>query len=313
MRTLTLRQLRVVAAIARTGRVLGAADELGVTAPAITQQLKELEARFELPLFERARDGMRPTAAGHAMVDAAARVEAVLLASRDEIDALRGLRRGVIAVGVTRTAKYFAPAVLGAFKRLNPEIEIKLSVGNREEAIRAVAALEVDLAVMGLPPDGLDVTSVVIGDHPFVVVAAPAHPLAARRRIPIAELADESFVTREPGSGTRDLMSRVFDAAGLRPRAGMEASSNETIKQAVMAGLGVAFISAHTVAAEVKTGRLAVLDVVGLPALRQWRVVRHADKRLMPAAAALWSFFEREGHAFLPTLPDLARSGPAGG
>lgn len=302
VRNITLKQLRVVAAVARTGRITGAAELLGVTPPAVTLQLKDIEARLGMPLFERRRRGMQATDAGKALLDAAARIEDALRTAIEDIGALRGLLGGVVTVGVTSTAKYFAPAALGAFKRAHPDIVIELVVGNREEVIRALAGLEIDLAVMGQPPAGSETISTVIGDHPFVIVAPPDHPLAGRAGLAIAALADESFITREPGSGTRELMNRVFAGAGLAPRPGMTMASNETIKQAAMAGLGIAFISGHTIAAEVETGRLAVLDVSGLPARREWRVVRHADKRLMPAAEALWGFLVRDGHAFLPVL-----------
>ncbi len=302
MRDVTLKQLRIVAAIARTGKVLGAAELLSVTPPAVTLQLKQLEEIVGLPVFERTRDGMKLTQAGKLLLDSAQRVDIELAACADGLSALRGLTGGSVSIGVVSTAKYFAPAALGAFKRQHPGLELKLFVGNREDTVRGLAALEFDIAVMGRPPEGLNVESAVFGDHPHVVVARPDHPLAGRRSVTLAELAKETFLMREEGSGTRGLTERLFAGAGLTPRIGMEISSNETIKQAVMAGLGIAFISAHTTATEIEMGRLVVLDVEGLPALRQWQVVRHAEKRLLPAAAALWDFLRKEGKTFLPPL-----------
>lgn len=308
MRDLTLKHLRVLAAIAKTGRVLGAANVLGVTPPAVTLQLKQLETIIGLPLFERTRAGMRLTDAGQALLASAQRIEAELAACAEGFETMRGLTRGSVSIGVVSTAKYFAPAALGAFRRRHPDIEIRLFVGNRQEVVEALAALEFDIVVMGRPPEGVAVESAVIGDHPHVVIGTPDHPLARRRRIPLAGLAAQVFVTREPGSGTRMLMERFFAEAGATFRTGMEVDSNETIKQAVMAGLGIAFISAHTIAAEIESGRLIVLDVAGLPALRQWQIVRHADKRLMPAAAALWEFLFEMGSTFLPAQGARARN-----
>lgn len=302
MRDLTLKHLRIVTAIARTGKVLAAADALGVTPPAITLQLKQLEQMIGLPLFERTRRGMVPTAAGALMLDAAHRIDAVTAATAESLDGLRGLHHGRVSVGVVSTAKYFAPAALGAFRRLHPDIEISLLVGNREEVIAALAALACDLVVMGLPPEGLDLVSATLGDHPHVVIAPVTHPLARRTALPLAELAGEDFLMRERGSGTRMLMERLFGAVGITPQMTMEMTSNETIKQAVIAGLGIAFISGHTIASEVEAGRLAILDVAGLPARRKWQIVRHAEKRMMPAAEALWNFLERDGRLFLPPI-----------
>jgi LysR family transcriptional regulator for metE and metH len=300
MRDISLRQLRVVAAVAKTGKILAAADLLGVTPPAVTLQLKQLEQNVGMGLFERTRDGMKLTAAGHHLMESVHRIDAELASFAEGFNAMRGLKGGSVSIGVVSTAKYFAPAALGVFKRAHPEVELKLLVANREETIRALGALELDLAIMGRPPEKLDLNSALLGDHPHIIIAAPDHRLAGRSSLPIDELRSETFLVREPGSGTRMLMERLFAEAAIAPQLGMEISSNETIKQAVMAGLGMAFISAHTVAAEIEMRRLSVIDLVGLPVVRQWRVVHHREKRLMPAADALWQFLEREGQAFLP-------------
>jgi LysR family transcriptional regulator for metE and metH len=198
------------------------------------------------------------------------------------------------------TAKYFAPAALGAFNRLHPELDLKLHVSNREDTTRGLADLQFDIVIMGRPPEGLDVESTVLGDHPHVIVAHPEHPLVGRRRLELTDLTDEKFLMREEGSGTRSLMERIFAQTNPQPKLGMEISSNETIKQAVMAGLGIAFISAHTIAAEIEMKRLAILDMKVLPAWRQWRAVRNAEKRLTPPGVALWDFLEMRGAEFLP-------------
>jgi DNA-binding transcriptional LysR family regulator len=302
MRDISLKQLRVIAAIARTGKVAGAAELLSVTAPAVTLQLKQAEGSIGFALFERSREGMKPTAAGLHLLETAKRIEAELASCADGFDAMRGLKGGTVSIGVVSTAKYFAPAALGAFKREHPDLDIRLFVGNREDTVKGLASLEFDFVIMGYPPEALDVESAILGDHPHVIVARPDHPLAGRRGLAYRDLAEETFLMREPGSGTRGLMERLFSAAGVTPRIGMEIASNETIKQAVMAGLGIAFISAHTIAAEIEMKRLVILDVKGLPALRDWRVVRHVEKRLMPAPAALWDFLIKESRRFLPAV-----------
>lgn len=302
MRTLTLKQLRVVEAIARTGKVATAADIVGVTPPAVTLQLQLLEDRVGLALFDRARTGMMLTDAGRILLDTAHRVEAELRATAESLDGLRGLQQGRVSVGVVSTAKYFAPAILGDFRRLHPDIAITLFVGNREEVIASLAAFDSDLVIMGTPPTGLDTIAEIIGDHPHVVIAGPRHPLVRRTRIPLSALSNEKFLVREAGSGTRLLMERIFGEAGIAPHVVMEMKSNETMKQAVMADLGIAFISAHTIASEAENERLAILDIEGLPARRRWQVVRHAGKRMMPAAAALWDFIESDGYKFLPPI-----------
>ncbi|MDX2288737.1 MAG: LysR family transcriptional regulator [Hyphomicrobiaceae bacterium] len=301
MRAPTTKQLRIVLEIARTGKISSAANALSVTGPAVTLQLQQLEAIIGMPLFERGAGRMRPTAAGEVVADCARVVEDRLKACVETLEEFKGLRAGRVSVGVVSTAKYFAPAALGAFKRTMPRLDLRLIVVNRGDVLKALASFGVDLAIMGRPPEDIPVESVVLGDHPHVIIAAAQHPLAGRRKMGIDSLAGETLLLREPGSGTRILTERVFgDAANLKTA--IEIGSNETIKQAVMAGLGIALISGHTIAAELELERLAILDIVGLPIVRQWHVVRHRDKRLLPAADALWRFLEREGRSFLPEV-----------
>jgi LysR family transcriptional regulator, low CO2-responsive transcriptional regulator len=308
IRGVTLRQLRALAAVAEAGTVSGAAERLAVTPPAVSLQLRLLEDAAGLPLLERTGSGLRLTSAGREVVAAVARIEASLGDCAQALDALHGMGGGRVAVGVVSTAKYFAPRALAAFAREHPRVDVRLHVGNRDETIGALRAYDLDLAVTGRPPEDFQIDRVLIGDHPHVVIAPPDHPLAGRRGLATAALAHETFLTREPGSGTRLLMERFFAASGTAPRLGMEMASNETIKQAVIAGLGIAFISAHTVAAELADGRLALLEVEGLPVVRQWFVAKHSDKRLLPAAQGLWDFFARSGAAFLPDVSAWIRA-----
>ena len=303
MREITLKQLRVITAIMRNGKIINAAKGLGVTPPAVTQQLKLLEQDTGLTLFDRTKDGLRPTDAGRYVLEAAARIETVLEECSDHLLALRGLGRGRVTVGVVSTAKYFAPRLIAAFMNDHPKIELRLSIGNRTETIRSLRDYEIDVAFMGRPPADFAVEQSPFGDHPHVIIAPPDHRLAQRRRIAREELATEHFLVREEGSGTRALFEAFFSGMEVRrPRIRIEIGSNETIKQAVMAGLGLALISAHTIEAEIAAGRLKVLNVPGLPIVRQWYLVHRADKTLGPAAMAFWRYVERDGQLFLPRI-----------
>jgi LysR family transcriptional regulator for metE and metH len=302
MRNATLKQFRLLAAAARGGSFAAAANACHVTPPAVTMQMQQLEADAGLPLFERHGQAFGLTAAGREVLAAAERIHAVLADCDAGLAALKSLASGSVAVGIVSTAKYVAPQMLAAFARTHPDIEIKLVIGNREETIAAFKAGRLDFAIMGRPPEDVAVHSVTIGAHPQVVIAAPDHRLAKRRAISPGALARETVLMREAGSGTRLMAERYLASHNVKPRIGMEISSNETIKQAVMAGLGIAFISAHTIAAEIEDGRLIMLNIVGLPEMRRWFVVRLAAKRLMPAADALHHFLISEGQKFLPNL-----------
>lgn len=300
MERVTLKQLRALDAVVCTGTITKAAKELSVTPPAVSMQMRLLEEAVGLPVVERTKSGLRPTDAGLVVLDAVHHCESALETCGDVLEALKGTSGGRVTVGVVSTAKYFAPRALAAFARAHPKVEMRLSVGNRSETIEKLRNYELDFAVMGRPPESIKVEQAVIGDHPHVIVAPPDHPMAGKRKITIADLTKETFLLREEGSGTRALMQRLFAEVGLNPNIGMEIGSNETIKQAVMAGLGIALISAHTVAPELSEGRLVILHLDGLPVIRKWFVVRRSDRGLMPASRALWDFLAVSGADFLP-------------
>jgi LysR family transcriptional regulator for metE and metH len=302
MRNVTLKQLRVLAAVVRTGSVTGAAQQLNVSPPAVTLQMQLLQDQAGLPLVERNAAGTTATDAGAEILRAVDQIETILANCSAALAAISGTRTGVVSVGVISTAKYFAPRVLGAFARAHPGIELKITIGNRAEMIEGLNRYTIDIAVIGRPPDQLDVEVDAIGDHPHVIIAPPDHPLARLRAIAPRQLEGEIFLVREPGSGTRGLMERFFAEAGIAPRIGMQIGSNETIKQAVIAGLGIAFISGHTIDCALATKSLAILDVAGLPVVRQWWVAHLRQRRLMPAAAAIRTFFIAEGRRYLPDI-----------
>jgi LysR family transcriptional regulator, low CO2-responsive transcriptional regulator len=309
LRDVTLKQLRVLAAVAKTGKITGAASALGVTPPAVTLQLQQLERSVSLPLFDRSHVGLRPTDAGIYMLDVAERIASTLEECGEGLRQLQGLGRGRVSIGVVSTTKYFAPLALAEFARSHPGVELELLVDNRDEIIATLISFKIDMAIMGRPPETtIELEQQVMGEHPHVIIAPPSHPLAGKRQIVLRSLIHDKFLLRESGSGTRILTDQLFAKAGLAPSFAMEFGSNETIKQAVMAGLGIAFISAHTVAAEVEQGRLAVLRVKGLPLVRKWYVIRAKAKHLLPAGTALWEFLVKDGANFLPDAgPLLAR------
>lgn len=299
MRDVTLRQLRALLTVEKFGKIASAANVLGVTPQAVTLQLKLLEEMAGLPLLERSKAGMRPTDAGIVVREAANRIAALIDDCGRTLGALKS-GGGIVHLGVVSTAKYFAPRALAAFAAAHPGIELRLSVGNRAKTLEALSNLEIDIAITGYPPADLDVIREPIGDHPHVIIAHPGHAFATSKTIKLAELAALPFLVREQGSGTRALMENLFEASGVAHKIGMEIDSNETIKQAVMAGLGIAFISAHTIAAELESGRLCILPVKGLPVIRTWYAVQHEEKRLLPAAQAMWQFLISERARLLP-------------
>ncbi len=305
VKDVTLRQLRFLTEVARGGTLAAAAERLHLTGPAIAQQVRLLEKAVGLPLIERGPGGQRPTEAGRVLIEAAARMDAELDAAAGALQTLRTAGAGQVTLAAVSTSKYFAPFVLAAFQRAHPGVRIALRIGNRDEVLRWLEGFEADLAVMGRPPADAEMHTEDFGPHPYVIVAAPDHRLVLRQQqagcqLAFAEVADEPMLAREHGSGTRLHLDALFQSIGREPNIGMELSSNETIKQAAMAGMGPALISAHTIAREVADGRLAVLDVAGLPINRNWLVVRMSRRVRSPAVDALWDLFVREAGSQLP-------------
>jgi LysR family transcriptional regulator, low CO2-responsive transcriptional regulator len=296
MRNVTLRQMRVFSLVARHLSYTQAAREIHLTQPAISQQIRLLESQVGLPLFEQIGRKVHLTAAGTELLAYTNQALDLMRGAEEALAAMRGVKRGVLQLGAVSTAKYFAPSLLSAFTPDYPQVTIKFSVGNREEIVRQLAANEIDLVIMGRPPRELETIAESFARHPLVIIAPPDHPLATRKRIRLKQLASENFLIREPGSGTRASMEQVFRERGAEFHTSIEVSSNETIKQAVMAGMGISFLSKHTVGWELQTGRLVTLDVVGLPIMRDWHVIHLREKRLSPIAAAFRRFLlDRSG------------------
>jgi len=261
--------------------------------------IKELETSAGLPLFERIGRTLYVTEAGQALLARTREILRALKDAEDTLNGLRGLRRGRINLAVVSTAKYFVPQLLARFGRDFPELEIRLTVNNRNSVIEQLVANDVDLAIMGRSPQSLDTVAEPFAENPHVIIAAPDHPLASEREIQVETVARENFIVREPGSGTRLAMQQYFDEFGLACNVGMEMASNETIKQAVMAGMGISFISRHTLDLELQTHRLVILDVRGTPVMRLWHVAHLVKKRLSPTAVAFKEFVLTHGRDLL--------------
>jgi DNA-binding transcriptional LysR family regulator len=300
MRGVSLRQLSVFAAVARHASFARAAEELHLTQPAVSMQVKELEATVQLPLFERAGRSVRLTAPGEYLLVYARRVLAVLREAETAMAGLRGVEGGRMTIGMVSTAEYFVPRLLARFRAEHPAVEMRLSIGNnRESLVRQLRDNEVDLAVMGRPPRELDARAEPFAANPLGIIAAPGHALARRRRVAPKALEAEPFIVREPGSGTRAAMEQFFRDQRIAPPRAMEMSSNETIKQAVIADMGLAFVSLHTVALELSVGQLVALKVAGLPLIRRWHIVNIQAKPLLPAAEAFRYFILDQGERLL--------------
>jgi DNA-binding transcriptional LysR family regulator len=298
-RHLTVRQLEVLAAVGREGSVTAAAESLHLTQPAVSMQLRQLERQLELTLFETVGRRLQITEPGKELVQLA--VE--LLARIDDLEqtarSLRGVGHGRVRLGVVSTAKYFAPRLLAQFVKLHSGVEFKLTIHNRAEIIDQLQSYAIDLGIMGQPPEGMQLDGTAFAPNPLVAIAAPSHPLSLRRRLNPHDLTDQPFIVRETGSGTRGAMDRYLIEHDVKIRRVMEADSNETIKQAVMAGIGLGFVSLHTVRAELAAGRIAVLDVSGLPLQRQWYAVHSRQRRLTPAAEEFLHYLLREADALM--------------
>lgn len=293
MRRLTLRQFRVFEAVARRLSFSRAAEELHLSQPAVSMQMRGIETILGLPLTEQLGKKIFLTEAGQEVLHASRAITARLDDLQANLEQLRGLDSGRLNLAVTTTVSAVATEILARFRGRHSKVAIHLDVSNRESVLNQLATNRIDLAIMGQVPDGLDLEAIRFMDNPLVVIAPPEHPLARKKEVSIRDLASEPFLVRETGSGTRGAMERFFADRGLELRTSMEMSSNEAIKQAVQAGLGLGILSLQTLEQELALERLAVLVVEGFPIMRHWYVVHRIDKRLSPAAQAFKAFVLR--------------------
>ena len=299
MRPYTLKQIQTFLEVARQKSVSKAAERLFVTQPAVSMQIRQLEEAFGLALLEPVGRNIRLTHAGTVFLEHAQAAMGQLKDLESLMADHIGLKKGRIDLAVVSTAKYFIPMLLVQFGRLFEGINVQLQIDNRENVLGLLARNEADLVVMGRAPKELDCAAVPFASNPLAIVAAPNHPLVRRKLLPFSALADYKFVVREEGSGTRAAMERLFAHNKTPLHIAMEMPSNETIKQAVMAGMGLSFLSMRTLRHELASGHIALIDLQDMPPAGHWYVTHLSQKKLSPAALAFKDFLIEQGGALM--------------
>lgn len=301
---ITLKQLRALSAVAQYGSITRAAEAIRLTPPAVHTQLRQLARHMQVEILRRGDTGrMELTEEGQLVLESAKRIETELDICLRSVAALRDGHTGLVRLGVISTGKYFAPALVAHLKENLPGIKVELTIGNRGQIIAALDRRQIQLAIMGRPPRSPANDAEIVGPHPHVIIAPPGHHLAQGYKIAAQELLKETIIEREVGSGTRILLTRFMDRIGQgTPYETVLMSSNETIKQAVIAGLGIALISQHTVVEELHSGRLVTLDMPGLPIERAWYLLHRSDMNLSAAAKKIKAHTAGMKGAFLPQL-----------
>ncbi len=290
----SLRQLKVFEAVARNLSYTRAAEELFTTQPTVSIQLKQLTDLVGLPLFEQVGKKIYLTDIGQELLKVCNEMFEALSRFEMMVSDAKGVKAGKLRLSVITTAKYFVPRLLGLFCQRYPGIDVSLKVINREMVLQRIVANMDDLYVLGQPPEQMDMVAEPFLENPLVVLAAANHPMAGKKNIPLKSLATEPFVLRESGSGTRLATEKFFSEHGIKIKVRMELGSNEAIKQAVIGGLGIAVLSAHTLALEHSNNELTILDVKGFPLHRNWYLAYHRGKSLTVVAKAFLDFIETE-------------------
>ena len=291
----TLHQLKVFEAIARSGSFTRAAEEMFLSQPTVSQQIKQLTKAVGMPLFEQIGKRLYLTDAGKEVLivckDISERMSQLEMTLAD----LKGLKQGNLRLTVITTAKYFVPRLLGQFRHRYPGIKVSLQVTNRKQVLERLSENLDDLYILGQPPEGLDINLRPMLENALVAIAPSAHPLAHEKNIPLQRLAEEPFIMREAGSGTRMAVERFFAENRVEINVEMEIGSNEAIKHAIVGGLGVSVLSRHVLALEGTKGPLTILDVEGLPIQRHWYIVYPASKQLSVVAQTFLEYLLDEG------------------
>jgi DNA-binding transcriptional LysR family regulator len=292
----TFRQLEIFEAIARLGSFTRASEELFLTQPTVSMQIKKLTESVGAPLIEQVGKKIRLTPDGQELALATREIFSILDHFTMSVDERRGLKQGKLSLMAITTASYFAPRLLGEFSKLYPGIDVSLRVTNKEQVLASMADNLDDLYFVGQPPEDIDVIATPIMDNPIVVLAPPDHPLAGKKNIPLERIAHETWLMRERGSGTRNAIERTFSGHGLNIHPRLELGSNEAIKQAILAGLGISALSRHALSLN-QPGQFAVLDVKGFPILRHWYAVYPAGRQLSVVAQAFLEYLLGRGDA----------------
>jgi LysR family transcriptional regulator, low CO2-responsive transcriptional regulator len=304
----TLHQLKVFEAAARHGSFTRAAEELFLTQPTVSMQIKQLTKSVGLPLFEQVGKRLFLTEAGRELFATCRQIFETIAQFEMKVADLKGLKQGQLRLAVITTAKYFIPRLLGPFCQLYPGIDISLQVTNHERIVERMANNLDDLYIMSQVPDHLDVNFQPFLENPLVVFAPANHPLAGEKDIPIERLVDEPFIMREPGSGTRRTVQQLFDERGIKVKVKLELGSNEAIKQAIAGGLGISVLSRHTLIPD-NTTEFAILDVQNFPIKRTWFMVYPGGKQLSIVARAYFEYLLEAANQFAEKTPGSGYEG----
>jgi len=286
----TFRQLRLLEAVARNSSFTRAAEEMYLTQPAVSTQIKQLEEVVGMPLFEQMGKKIFLTEAGKEVYAFSRTISEQFRDIESVLDEMKGVKRGMLSLTVTTTGKYFAPYLLAEFVKRHPGTQVHLEVANREEVMQQLQDNVPDMAIMGTPPNNIDLQFQTFMQNPLVIIAAPDHPLANMKRIPLKRLVAENFIQREKGSGTRNAVERFFGERNIHLNTSMEMSRNEAIKHAVMAGLGLGIVSLQTLEFELELDKVAILNVEGFPIMKEWYLVHRRGKRMSPIAQEFHDF-----------------------
>lgn len=296
---ITIRQLQVLDAVVRNGSHTRAADEVGLTQPAVSMQIKQLERQLQVQLLEHQGKALQLTEAGAEVLRRARAVLDELDELETALDDMKGLKRGKLRISTVTTVNYFAPTLLRTFCARHPGITVTVGVANRQELLNELADNALDLVIMGRPPEDAGLLAEPFLENPLVIVAPADHPLARAAAIAPDRLEAEVFLMRERGSGTRGAMERWLDEHGLTIRSSIEVSGAEALKQGVQAGLGLALMSRDAVQMELNLGRLVELNVQDFPIPRHWYVVHREGKHLSGPAKAFKAFVLSEASELL--------------
>ena len=302
MKNLTLRQIKIFQSAAKHLSFSRAAEELHVSAPAVSLQIKEMEADIGVNLFTRENRKVRLTSAGEYFLLYARRVSSTLNEAATMMDQLRGTEFSTLKIGMVSTAQYFLPQLLVQFKLECPHVQIRVEVRNRKQLVELLREAEIDIAIMGRPPKEIETGLEPIAEHPHAFIASTLNPLAGKAKLSPQVLNQFELISRESGSGTRFIMEKYLAEHNISPIVSMEMSSNESIKQAVMSNLGISFVSLHTIGWEIANHEIAILDIIGTPVMRTWHVVSLNKSSTSHTALAFKSFMQKKGGGILNAL-----------
>ncbi len=304
LKNVTLRQLQIFLVAAENESYAQAAQVLHLSQPAVSMQMKRLMEMVGVKLFTKEGRCLRLTHAGKMLLPHVRQLMQKLNEASEDLGAIKGWRKGRVKIGMVTTTQYFSPRLITEFKKQHPEIEFDLTIANRQNIVNKLKRNEIDLAIMGRTPKSLEVDAEEFYKHPYVVIASPEHPLSKQKEVTAEQLLQQQFLAREEGSGTRMMLEHFFIKHDLNQPELLDFYSNESIKQAVMVNMGLAFISAHTIHLEQKSQLLSILDVKSMPTLTSWFILNLSNRTLNPATSAFKEFIKTHGSNYMDEVFD---------